>query len=383
MKRREKRDKRRDRRKKGRKRDRILLGLILLSALLIILLLCLLFGSYFGKKQPAPPLQEPPKEEPAEEEKPPEEPIEEAPKEEEPKEEEKEEEAEEKEYPQPEYDFQTEEVTVKIPGLSRAYTLAWVSDLHLIADHEAGDVKEEFIETVKERYETLSITKDGVHGEELWPEIVKFLNIGKFDAVILGGDLMDYYSSVNMEAFLKEYRKIEAKTLYIRADHDYGFWYGGEELPETLTHELHKQIDGDDPEEKYLDFGEFMVIGVNGSTKDMLPEQKRILQELYDEGKPVIAVTHVPYWSEVDGSLEELSMAVRGKIYYWGGGDYVPNEVTQSYLDNIYREDTQVKQVLAGHLHAKWDGMLTQETPQHIFSPAYEGVIGVVHVVPA
>ena len=53
--------------------------------------------------------------------------------------EETEEETETITYPQPEYDFTTEEVNVAIKGLDREYTLVWVSDLHLVSDHEAGD----------------------------------------------------------------------------------------------------------------------------------------------------------------------------------------------------------------------------------------------------
>ena len=48
----------------------------------------------------------------------------------------------------------------------------------------------------------------------------------------------------------------------------------------------------------------------------------------------------------------------------------------------IYSEDTMVEQVLAGHLHESWDGMLTQQVPQHIFAPAFRGNIGIIHIVP-
>ena len=100
------------------------------------------------------------------------------------------------------------------------------------------------------------------------------------------------------------------------------------------------------------------------------------------ENKPVIAVTHVPYGSNVDDSLKTLSMKVRNKPYYWVGPDYQPNDTMWSYLNLIFSEDTQVKQVLAGHLHAPWDGMITEQLREHIFSPAFSGTIGVIHFVP-
>lgn len=64
-----------------------------------------------------------------------------------------EESTEEVSYPAPEYDFITEEVTVPIKGLDREYTLVWVSDLHLVSDHEAGDengdVRPEYLDAIR------------------------------------------------------------------------------------------------------------------------------------------------------------------------------------------------------------------------------------------
>ena len=291
-------------------------------------------------------------------------------------------------YPEPDYDFREEEVTVEIDGLSRAYKLAWVSDLHMITDFEVSwDVKEEFLDDIALR-DSVFVTDDGVRSAALWQEVVKFLNYGDFDGIIFGGDMMDYCSESNLKAFREEFNKLNESVpiMYIRADHDYGYWYGGDSFTEPDAHEVHKEIDGDDLDRKYLDFGEFMVVGVNGSTLNMPQGQYDIINGQYNSGKPVIAVTHVPYASKIDKSLEELSMEVRNKVYYWDydatDGDYVPDDVTKKYLDMIYADDTPVCQVLAGHLHAQWDGMLTEYVPQHIFSPAYQGCIGIINVVP-
>lgn len=308
------------------------------------------------------------------------------------------------EYPAPEYPFQTDEVTIELPGLTRSYTLAWVSDLHMTSDFEpAADVMEEHIETITWRHDELFIHTDAqtgavMHSEELWPEIIKYLNYtevdGKrFDGIIFGGDIMDYCSESNLKLFSEEYQKLDASIpfLYIRADHDYGFWYGGEALTEPMAEALHQNIaGGDDLSQKYLDFGEFVVIGVNRSNKDMSQAQYDMIKGWYDkakeEGKPVIAATHVPYESE-DGAFRDFSMQVKNKVYYWTyfseEGNNIPNVVTRQYLDEIYAQDTPVAKVLAGHMHAGWDGMLTEQVSQHVFNPAYLGYIGIIHVVPA
>ena len=79
-------------------------------------------------------------------------------------------------YPEPDYNFTLEEIYVPLENLSEEYRIAWVSDLHMITEHETGAVSEDSLGTIKERYETFSITEDGVHAEELWPDIVKCLN---------------------------------------------------------------------------------------------------------------------------------------------------------------------------------------------------------------
>ena len=308
------------------------------------------------------------------------------------------------EYPAPEYEFKTDEVTIEIPGLTKSYTLAWVSDLHLTSDFEpADDVMPEHIETIKQRHDTLFINTEAETGtvtysEELWPEIIKYLNYTKidgkrFDGIIFGGDIMDYCSQSNLDLFLKEYQNLDTSIpfLYIRADHDYGFWYGGNVFTEPMAEALHKDIaGGDELSQKYLDFGEFVVIGVNRSNKDMSQTQYDIIKGWYDkakqENKPVIAVTHVPYESQ-DGMFKEFSMEVKGKVYYWSyflqEGNNIPNVVTRQYLDEIYAENTPVVKVLAGHMHAGWDGMITPQVSQHVFEPAFRGSIGIIHVVPA
>lgn len=291
-------------------------------------------------------------------------------------------------YPEPEYNLTLEEIYVPLENISREYRIAWVSDLHLITDHEPGGISDGSLLKVIRRYNTLAVTPDGVHAEELWPDIVKCLNKGDYDAVIFGGDMMDYCSVSNMEALKKGYddlRYDKDRILYIRADHDYGAWYVGDDFTQLDIYDLHEALDGDDPEGKYLDMGEFVVIGINNSTQNITEEDLSIVESQYEkaaaENKPVIAVTHVPYGSLTDPSLETLSMEVRNKEYYWLG-DWQPNEPMRRYLDIIFREDTPVKQVLAGHLHAPWDGMITEQLREHIFSPAFSGTIGVIHIVP-
>lgn len=294
---------------------------------------------------------------------------------------------EETSYPAPEYKFKTEEVRIPIKGISKEYKFAWVSDLHLISDHEAGeemgDVHAEYLDAIKKRYDELPVTEEGIHAEDLWPDIVKYLNYNNFDGVIFGGDIMDYCSNSNIAMIKDGLDKLRMPYIYVRADHDYGTYYGGVFFTETEARKLHKAIDNDEIAHKFWDRNDFAILGIDNSTKDMPDYYLGMVADVYSRGKPVIMATHVPYESQDDDSLSKLSMKVRNTIYYWSdkSNRYKPNNITKQYLDMIYSDDTVVEQVLAGHLHASWDGMISKQVPQHIFAPAFSGNIGVIYVV--
>lgn len=364
-----------------KKKQSIFIGLILILILVTVLVYMLVYNKYQSKEEDT--FEELTEEYSTEEE---------VESEEETTEEQSTEEEEQIEYPEPEYSFYEENMKIELEGIDRCYKIAWVSDIHMINDLEpADDVMEDQVETLVDRYNNFFVTPDGVHSNELWPEIVKYLNYNDFDAIIFGGDLMDYCSKKNMDYFMEYYKELNPKVpvLYIRADHDYGFGHGGDAFTEIDAWNMHidEVPDEDSIDNKILDFDSFMIMGVNKSTKNMESWYYDFLEQRYqqavEDGKQVVIVTHVPYESKVDSSLEDLSYQIRNKIYYWGGGDYVPDETTSKFFDLIYDEDTSVKQVLAGHLHAPWDGMISEQVPQHIFSPAYMGSIGVINIVPA
>lgn len=294
-----------------------------------------------------------------------------------------------KEYPAPVYQFREEEVTVEVEGLEKEYTLAFVNDIHMISDFKAGPVTEESLPTIQQRYDEMFITNDGkgIPSVELWPEIVKYLNHYDFDGVIFAADLLDYSSTTNVQKLkegMEELKYPLDKMMYLRSDHDYGGWYGGESYTDDDGVKAQEDILGGDSMEQVLDFGDFQVVGINRSHKNISAEQHAFIDKQLDTGKPTIMVTHVPFYSEVDESLLDLSMQVRNKIYYWHpqAPNYVPDGETQGLIDRMYHGDANVVEILGAHIHASWDGQVTDQLREHVFGPCYQGQIGIVHVIP-
>ena len=201
-------------------------------------------------------------------------------------------------------------------------------------------MRPEYLDAIRKRYEELAVTEDGVHAEDLWPEIIKFINYGDYDGAIFGGDMMDYCSNSNIRIIKEGLDQLHIPYMYVRADHDYGVYYGGVFFTETESRALHKTIDGDEMSHKFWDMGDFIVLGIDNSTKDMPEYYYNMVADVYSRGKPVIMATHVPYESKVDDSLAQLSMQVRNQIYYWSADSehYKPNDITQKYLNLLYSE---------------------------------------------
>lgn len=289
-------------------------------------------------------------------------------------------------YEAPEYDFTLDEITVEIEGLSREYEIAFVNDLHMITDKEAGDVLEEHLPKVQERYETLSVTPEGIHAEELWPQVIQFLNYHDFDAVVFGGDILDYCSNSNMAALQEGFDALkypEEKRLYVRSDHDYSGAYGGGVYTDTDGFIAHTKLWDGDAEEKCIELDELVIVGINKSYQNVSDDRLEFLEEKLEGDKPVIIVTHVPFYSEEDEGLEELSLEVRNKIYYWNSENsgYTPDENTQKLIDEMYSGESNVVQILAAHIHAAWDGAVSGGLREHVFAPTFGGNIGIVHIV--
>ena len=65
----------------------------------------------------------------------------------------------------------------------------------------------------------------------------------------------------------------------------------------------------------------------------------------------------------------------------WGTGtSYIPDETTSQWMKIVYEENSPVVEVLAGHLHLTWDGMISETVHEHVFSPGFSQYVGLITV---
>lgn len=276
--------------------------------------------------------------------------------------------------------FNITEKTISVSGIEKEYKIAVVNDLHIIAPN--AEVSDEYTDLVMERYETMMVDANGIPSSENWYEMAGEINKLDADLVIFAGDMVDYASTTNIECLQHGMNVIDAPILYIRSDHDYSRHYTGDSLSEDEVATLQSTIDGD-PGIWEVDMGEFVVVGINKSWKSISDEALNQVENILNQEKPIILVTHVPYDSLVDKEFRRESYEVRGIYNLWGLGDrYVPDENMISLLENVYADDTPIQAVLAGHLHFAYETNLTDNVAEYVFAPSYSGNIGVINVVP-
>ena len=276
-----------------------------------------------------------------------------------------------------------ENLTLEVENLKREYVFLWIADLHVIAD-DLTEVAPADLETVMDRREkAFRNPQSKMTSLQVWQELVPCLNRSRADAILFGGDICDFGSLANIQALKDGFAQLQKPYLYARADHDVAPWWLAERKPEEVN-ALENSIDGNAPIQ-VLEAEDLVVASFNLSTSNLPEAGLKCFKQLYAKGKPILLITHVPFHSLADSSLEEKCMARDGKhrnLTCGKEGYYSPNATTQEFLEMVCAETSPVFAVLAGHLHFSWHGLLTKRATQHLFEPTYRGNIGVVTIKP-
>ena len=282
----------------------------------------------------------------------------------------------------PQLPVKTEEVQVRIPGMEGEVRLAYLSDLHIIA--MSDQVSEADAATVEGRIGWAAY--EGTSSAEQWPGWVDTLNGSGAQMILFGGDMVDFASEENLRILQSGMEGLKKPWMYIRADHDAEpFYLSGVSKEDSTSYQ--NRI-GAQEDVFVSEFPDFVIVGWNNSTSKLTPAGMERIRGAADTGKPLILLTHVPIDPVADTSLSDASRAVfQDRALVWGFGDcyYKPDDspegaATRELLEMIYSPDSPFTEILCGHLHLTWDGMVSEHVHQHVFSAAFDRTMGIITV---
>lgn len=285
-------------------------------------------------------------------------------------------------------------VTITASNITTSYKIGWISDLHLITDPG----RETFDKIKNRYYGTEFVAPNGKRPDMLLADLITKIKQENCDFVILGGDMMDYFSMPNLrylKSYLDELDRAGIGYLYIRSDHDLDdgtYREGASDIGQGAYTE-HQNMFRDNINQAHIydikENGEVKILGVNSSHKDMAPDVAEEIKKLSESGAVGIVATHVPYRSKENAdSLQAYSMAAKGKKYYWDSADsqYDLNGAPyhKTALSYMEKEGSGVQLIVSGHMHGQqaWSGKIKNNLYEVVFPPAFRGNVGIIEIKP-
>lgn len=236
-----------------------------------------------------------------------------------------------------------------IEGLETEYELLFLTDTHMIIRSEDDD---EQVKANAESRAPMFYDAAGVSSAEQFPEWMEYANEREVDAVLLGGDIIDYPSNANVSYMHENLSKLEMPYLYTLGNHDWT--YPWEYMTDTAKTEYIPMLEPAIKENgtiQILDMEDFIVVSVDNSSGQIHPDALERYLEVLEMGRPVIVMVHVPFMTQ---SVLARAREVWSSPVVIGGGNYggiYPSEESTAFIEATTAEDSPVVAVLAGHVH--------------------------------
>lgn len=267
-----------------------------------------------------------------------------------------------------------------LPGLEEEYDLLFLTDTHAVIRDEKDSAQ--IAENGKIRYEEF-MGEDGVPSDERFSDWLNYANEEQVDAVLLGGDIIDYPSQPGIEYLDEQLGKLDMPYLYTMGNHDWT--YPWEYMTETAEEEYRPLLEtymSGNADIHTWETEELLVIAVDNSSGQVEEETVDAYEELLDTDKPVIVMVHVPLMTQsvLTKAKEEWdSPVVLGAGNY--GGIY-PNEYSEEFVELTTAEDSPVELVLAGHVHFYDRGYISgdKDVLQIVGDAGFEGSAVRLHI---
>lgn len=278
-----------------------------------------------------------------------------------------------------------EEITV--PGLEQEYEIFFMADSHVsLCDERDATVMEK-----AQQRQTAFVDENGVASPETFSKMVQASNELGADLFIMGGDVLDSAMYASVEHVQEQLENLEAPYLYSFGNHDfeYGTEYFSQAAYSTYLPRLENLRDGaDEQAEEYeylegenyqvVEYEDLVVLAVDDENNQIGDEAAEALEDISDEGKATIVVSHVPFepltgdtalWQETVNRQTGDKSISRVLI---GEKSCYPNADTLRFREQLLEEDSPVEVVLSGHIHFYHKDSLNGEVTQIVTGAAYQ-----------
>lgn len=243
------------------------------------------------------------------------------------------------------------EESFDIEGIEGEYHFLYLTDNHMIVTDETDT--QQMIDNYIPRLAEFK-NAEGISSADQFPYWMNYANKENMDAVLFGGDIIDFPSIPNITYFKNQLSTLNVPYLYTLGNHDWTYpWDYMTESGRATYIPMLEEFTTDNSSVHSMEFEEFIIVALDNSTTQFDPNCLETFKALIYGEKPVIVMFHVPVLTQ---SVLSRGKEIRGenKRIVLGGGNWggiYPNEVSQEIMNLLVDESSSVALVLAGHVH--------------------------------
>lgn len=276
-----------------------------------------------------------------------------------------------------------EEYHIYLEGAEREYTFLFMADNHCSVN--TGEMIDVWGITSDDRIAAFS-NSYGINSSsqfECWMDIANRMNV---DAVLLGGDTIDYLTKENVDFAMSNLDTLKMPYLYTMGNHDSYDALGRYSMPFNPDDELLVGLSkGENFECQVMEFEDFLVVSINdfasGAKAEVSQRALAEFKEIYNQKKPILLMLHVPITTSNTEQLRIDCRNIRGDDRLLGYDlDYEISDSTKEFYEMVLRDDTPVFAVLGGHIHFEHKDFLNDKITQLVSKQASEGYAYLVTV---
>ncbi|MDD2414129.1 MAG: metallophosphoesterase [Eubacteriaceae bacterium] len=264
--------------------------------------------------------------------------------------------------------IQLDTATINVSGLKRDYKFLFISDTHIV--NIAGNDSSESKAVAIPRY-GLFTSRTGIHSAQLFPYYVQRANDNQVDALLMGGDIIDYPSDANITTLRNGLGKLNTSYLYTVGNHDWTYlWDKNDETTRQRYLPKLSEFTGGNSSFHTLEYDDLIVAALDDSAGQFTKAAADGLEACVQKGKPIVILIHIPF---ANPALNLASAQVWGSALTIGPGGIIPNGNSQRVLNMVTAPDSPIVAVLGAHLHFRYTNATGGKSVQMIGEASFLG----------